>query len=139
MSPESELSSSIAADTPDRRHPSTWVSHHRTPETKSTVYGFKEHGDNTSDRQHEEDTATGPPFTPYETNQGIMDDASITPTQLEDIYAQHDLAANCHSIFENDDAPVEMDTSSTGPQPWDKPDTPQAKSVEEVNTEMNNE
>ena len=71
LSPESELSSSIA-DTPDRRHPSTWVSQHRTPETKSTVYGMEEHGDDPSDRQNEEDTATGPPFTPYETRQGII-------------------------------------------------------------------
>jgi hypothetical protein len=68
-----------------------------------------------------------------------MDDASITPTQLEDIYAQHDLVENSHSTLENDGAPVEMDTSSTGPQSKDKPDTLQAKPVEEVNTDMDHE
>jgi hypothetical protein len=36
MSPASDISCSIAY-TPDRRHPSTWESHQRTPETKSTV------------------------------------------------------------------------------------------------------
>jgi hypothetical protein len=138
MSPASALSSSIA-NTPDRRHPSTWISYHRTPETKSTVYGMEETGDDPSDHQHEDDTDTCPPFTPYENAPGIMEDTSITPTQLEDIYAQHEPAENDPSTIENDDIPTEMDTSSTGPMPKDKLDPLPAKPVEEIPTPHHHE
>ena len=85
------------------------------------------------------DTATGPRFTPYETQPGIMDDASITPTQLEDIYAQHDtMQVNTSFISEQDDPHEELSLSSTGPS-MDKLESPQAQPEVEVHQESKHE
>ena len=138
MSPASEISCSIVG-TPDRRHPSTWESYQRTPETKSTVYGLAEHGDDPSDRQHEADTPTAPPFTPFETRRGFMDEEALIPRQLEDIYAQHDMMAVDTSITsEQDDTHGELSLSSTGPNE-DKIESPQAKPEDEIHNGVKHE
>jgi hypothetical protein len=125
--PASELSSSVA-QTPERRpHPSTWISHHRTPDTKSTKYGYEETGDDPSDRQHEDDTMTNqPPFKLYETQDGMLEDTSITPTHLADIFAQHATEVSKPPIEIGNDTHEEMSVSSASPT-QDKPDSLQAK------------
>ena len=140
MSPSSDVSFSMVA-TPDRRHPSTWVTNHRTPETVSTTYGQEEHGDDPSDRQHEEDTTTRPPFTPYGTQSGFMDDESITPTHLEDIYAQHSSVYSKPqpTTLVKDEAHEEMSLSSDSPQPWDTTESRQAQPEDKVSTTLNHD
>jgi hypothetical protein len=139
-SPASEMSSSVAP-TPERRpHPSTWLSYHRTPDTKSTRYGYEETGDDSSDRQHEDDTMVDHPLLPpYETEDGMLEDNSITPTHLADIFAQH-ASADTQSPSENGNDPhEEMSVSSASPTIQDQPDSLPTRTEGENPKDVNHE
>ena len=113
-----------------------------TPDTVSTVYPDNPHHplhfecDGPSDNEHEGDTVmSGPSFSPYyasQTDEMELEDR-ITPTQLEDIYIQHDA-----SLRVNDSSQLKVDPRAEtreapqSPKTGDKPLPTQATPVEEI-------
>ena len=116
-----------------------------TPDSVSTVYPDNPNhplhvgGDGPSDNEHEGDTVmSGPRFSPYhETHTGELDDDPLTPTQLEDIYLQHE--AN-HGVDDSShhrvDPCIESGDVPRSPTPEDKSQLPQAKPEEEVTLDL---
>jgi hypothetical protein len=120
-----------------------------TPDSVSTVYPDNPHHplhfecDGPSDNEHEGDTVmSGPSFSPYYESQtdAMEEDDGISPTQLEDIYMQHD-----DSLRVNDSSQLKVDPrTETGeaprsPKTGDKALPTQAKPVEEVDPNGKNE
>jgi hypothetical protein len=119
-----------------------------TPDSVSTVYPDNpKHplhygGDGPSDNEHESDTImSGPRFSPYhETQTGALDDDPITPTQLEDIYRQHDGSQGVDDSSQNRVDPcTESGEVPRSPKAGDKSQPPQAKPEEVVTFESENE
>jgi hypothetical protein len=92
-----------------------------TPDSVSTMYpDHPNHplhlgGDGPSDNEHETDTLmSSPRFSPYhKTQTGEFEDDDITPTQLEDIYMQHD---DSNRVSDSHQPPVDPRTE-TGEAP----------------------
>ena len=68
-----------------------------------------------------------PPFKLYETHDGMLEDTSITPTHLADIFAQHATEVSKPPIEIGNDTHDEMSVSSASPTTQDKSDSLQAK------------
>ena len=112
-----------------------------TPDSVSTVYPDNPNhplhfgGDGSSDDEHESDTVmSGPKFSPYhETQTGEFDEDQITPTQLEDIYLQHE---DNNGVDDSSNNRVDPCTESgevpRSPKVGDMAQLPQAKPEEEV-------
>ena len=81
-----------------------------------------------------------PHFSPYQASiPGELDETHLTPTQLEDIYQQHeDAAMTCDSLKEVDPR-TETGEAPRSPKTGDKPLPTQAKPVEEVDPNGKNE
>jgi hypothetical protein len=120
-----------------------------TPDSVSTVYPDNPRhplhtaGEEPSDNEHEDDTPMpSPRFSPYRKSQsGEFEEDDITPTQLEDIYRQHDNESS--RVTDSSQLSVDPRTETgevpQSPTPGDKPQPTQAKPVEEVDHQGKNE
>ena len=77
---------------------------------------------------------TGPQFSPFhETKSGELEDDHITPTQLGDIYLQHDKSNRAIDSSQQEAAPrTESRVAQQSPMQEDKIQPSQAKPEEEV-------
>jgi hypothetical protein len=146
---DSQASSPIATPL-SRQSPGVYTQSPRpwTPDSVSTVYPdnpshpLHMEGEEPSDTEHEDDTPMSSPiFSPYRKSQsGEFEEDDITPTQLEDIYMQHDQSSR---VTDSSQLPVDPRTETgevpRGPKPGDKSQPPQAKPVEEDDPIYQNE
>ena len=143
--PQKSASTRTEATTPSPHHadPHMW-----TPDSVSTVYpDHPNHpvhigGDGPSDNEHESDTVmTGPRFSPFHSSEsGALEDDYITPTQLEDIYLQHDESNRVTDSSQQEADPrTESRADLHSPTQEDKTQPSQAKPVEEVDQDRKHE
>jgi hypothetical protein len=138
----------LSQATPTRYKPPQTPPKQWTPDSVSTVYPDNPNhplhlgGDGPSDNEHEHDTPmSSPRFSPYQaTQQGVMEEDLITPTQLEDIYLQHEERHGVNDSTENQVDPCkETGDVPRSPIPGDKSRPSQARTEEGVNLESQNE
>ena len=84
---------------------------------------------------------SSPRFSPYRQAQsGEFEEEDLTPTQLKDIYMQHDESPRVTDSYQPEvDPRIETGDVPRGPEPGDETQHTQAKPVEEVDPNSKNE
>ena len=149
--PDANSTSTSQGNTPSSYHSPgayTQPSLPWTPDSVDTEYPDNPNhplhvgGDEPSDNEHENDTfMASPRFSPYRNTQSDeFEEEDITPSQLEDIYLQHEESTRVTDSPQlSVDPRTETGDVPRGPKTGDTPQPPQAKPVEEVEPHSQNE